>query len=184
MTLSTKTRMAATAALLGTLLFLSACSSQSHTHEVRRLGAPIEGYNHSRTAAINRFSVNGNGGSNINVSSGGGQSCCVNLPVTWQPDLKVIVEWEKDPDPFAYAKWPENPSSDAWGARAAEHRTRYTRHRVEVEVAPYDELGVVSVHFLPCNVVKVAAGTTRPGSARHPYSYSLNMEEPSQCPNK
>ena len=178
------TRLAAMALLISGLLTLSACSAQTNSQDVKRLGAPIEGYSHT-SAAINRFSVNGNGGPNIGPNQGGGkQNCCVALPVTWQPGLKVTVEWEKDPDPFAYAKWPENPSSDAWSARAAEHRTRYTRHRAEVEVAPYDALGVVSVHFLPCNEVKVAAGTTRPGSPRHPYSYSLNMEEPNQCPNK
>ena len=173
-----RTRLAAMALLISSLLTLNACSAQSHSTEVRRLGAPIEGYNHT-LAAINRFSVNGNGGSNISISSGGGQTCCVSLPIIWQPGLTVIVEWEKDPNPRI--KLPPL-GTDEFREAYARHAAGYTRHRAEVEVAPYDALGIVSVHFLPCNVVKVAAGTTRPGSARHPYSYSLNMEEPSQCP--
>ncbi|PKM05227.1 MAG: hypothetical protein CVV16_02025 [Gammaproteobacteria bacterium HGW-Gammaproteobacteria-6] len=177
-------RLAATALMISSVLTLNACSAQSHSTEVRRLGAPIEGYNHSRTAAINRFSVNGNGGSNINISSGGGQTCCVSLPVTWQPGLKVIVEWEKDPDPFSSSRIQEKPFTEAWRAQMQEQRTHYTRHRAEVEVAPYDALGVVSVHFLPCNEVKVTAGIYGFGHSQYPYSDPLNMEEPSQCPNK
>lgn len=178
-----RTRLAATALLISGLLTLNACSAQTNSQEVKRLGAPIEGYNHSRTAAINRFSVNGNGGSNINVSSGGGQTCCVNLPVTWQPGLTVIVEWEKDPDAHAYTKWTDTRATDGWRKRVAEHRTHYTRHRVEVEVAPYDRLGALSVHFLPCNEVKVTAGIYTYRHPDYPYNYPLNMEEPSQCPN-
>ena len=67
-----------------------------------RLGAPIEGYSHT-SAAINRFSVNKNGGPNIGPYGGGGkQNCCATLPVKWHPGLTVVVEWEKDPDPHAY----------------------------------------------------------------------------------
>lgn len=79
------TRLIVAAFVTSALLTLNACSTQSSGASVRHLGAPIEGYNHSRTTAINRFSVNGNGGSNVNVSSGGGQTCCVIMPVTWQP---------------------------------------------------------------------------------------------------
>jgi hypothetical protein len=159
-----------------TLLTLAACSSPPE-----RLGAPIEGYSHT-SAAINRFSVNGAGGPNLSPNSGGGsQNCCAVLPVKWQPGLKVVVEWEKDPNVGASKNWPTPRYSEAWHKAAAEHRTQYTRHRAVVEVAPYEDLGVVTVHFLPCNQVKVAAGTTRPRMPSHPYHYPLNMQEPSQC---
>ncbi|WP_372237929.1 MULTISPECIES: DUF3304 domain-containing protein [unclassified Pseudomonas] len=179
---SLATRLIAAAFISSALLMLNACSAQNSGSGVRHLGAPIEGYSHT-SDAINRFSVNGNGGPNVGPHQGGGkQNCCVTLPVTWQPGLTVVVEWEKDPDPLAYGSWPEKMFTDAWNERMAEHSKKYTHHRVEVEVAPYDALGVVSVHFLPCNEVKVAAGTTRPGLPNHPYQYSLNMEEPDQCP--
>ncbi|MBA4246420.1 MAG: hypothetical protein C0452_21065 [Pseudomonas sp.] len=159
-------------------LLLGACAAE----QPKRLGAPIEGYNHT-SAAVNRFSVNGSGGSNVGPHSGGGQTCCVSLPVTWEPGVTVVVEWEKDPNPMAARYLP--PQND-WEARrkAIEaHKANYTKHRAVVEVAPYEGLGVVSVHFLPCNQVKVAAGTTRPRLAGHPYKYPLRMEEPSQCTN-
>lgn len=161
------------AALLLAGLLLGACAAE----QPKRLGAPIEGYNHT-SAAINRFSVNGDGGSNIGPNSGGGQTCCASLPVQWQPGLKVIVEWEKDPKPMTSLP---PLGTDAYRETYKEHASMYTRHRAVVEVAPYKALGVVTVHFLPCNQVKVAAGATRPNLPNHPYKYPLRMEELNQC---
>ncbi|WP_260232619.1 MULTISPECIES: DUF3304 domain-containing protein [unclassified Enterobacter] len=50
-------------------------------------GGDLRGVNHTKQQ-INRFSVNGNGGS-LN-----GNSCCISLPNKWRPDLKAEVEWE------------------------------------------------------------------------------------------
>jgi len=161
------------------LLALSGCTAQTP----QSLGAPIEGYNHT-SAAINHFSVNGSGGSNIGPHSGGGkQNCCVSLPVKWQPGMTVVVEWEKDPNPMASRYWPPQSDWDARRKAISEHRAKYTRHRAVVEVAPYERLGVVNVHFLPCNQIKVAAGTDTLNMPSHPYHYLLKMEEPSQCTN-
>ncbi|MVW73971.1 DUF3304 domain-containing protein [Pseudomonas xionganensis] len=176
LTVPKRSRWVALLALLLGSLTISACTAQTP----QRLGAPIEDYNHT-SAAINHFSVNGSGGANIGPRSGGGQTCCASLPVKWQPGMTVVVEWEKDLNPFAYGKWQEAPFTDAWRKRMAEHRAKYTRHRAVVEVAPYERLGVVNVHFLPCNQIKVAAGTDTLRMPSHPYHYLLNMEEPSQC---
>ena len=154
------------------ILILAGCNSRPE-----RVGAPIEGYNHT-SAAINRFSVNGNGGSNIGPHSAGGQTCCASLPVKWQPGLKVIVEWEKDPNPLTYLP---PLGTDVYREAYKRHASNYTRHQALVEVAPYETLGVVTVHFLYCNQVRVAAGTTRPRLKNHPYKYPSRMEEPSQC---
>jgi len=159
-------------------LALQACSKPSPT----RLGAPIEGYNHT-SAAINHFSVNGGGGSNFGPHLGGGsQTCCASMPAKWYPGLTAVVEWEKDPNVGASQYWTESFSSDAWRVRMKEHRSKYTRHRAVVEVAPYEELGVVSVHFLPCDQIKVAAGRTYRGMPEHPYNYPYKMEVPAVCP--
>lgn len=158
------------------ILILAGCNSRPE-----RVGAPIEGYNHT-SAAINSYSVNGSGGPNLSPYSGGGsQTCCASLPVKWQPGLKVIVEWEKDPNPMGARYLPPQSNWEARRKAIEAHKSNYTKHRAIVEVAPYEELGVVSVHFLPCSQVKVAAGTTRPRLANHPYKYPLRMEEPSKC---
>jgi hypothetical protein len=159
-------------------LALQACSKSLPD----RLGAPIEGYSHT-SAAINYFTVNGNGGPNIGPYGGGGsQNCCVSMPRKWHPGLTVVVEWEKDPNVGASQYWTESFSSDAWRIRMKEHRTKYTRHRAVVEVAPYDELGVIDVHFLPCDQVAVSAVAVTPGQAGYPFSYPSKMEVPSVCP--
>ena len=147
-----------------------------------RLGAPIEGYSHT-SAAINRFSVNGAGGPNLApYGYGGGQMCCASLPVKWHPGLTVVVEWEKDPDPYAYGRWPERIFSDAWSKRMEEHKARYTHHRAVVPVAPYERVGAIDVHFLPCNQVAVSAVAMLPGQPGYPFNFPQKMQEPATCP--
>ena len=148
----------------------------------KMLGAPIEGYSHT-SAAINWFTVNGGGGPNISPYGGGGkQNCCAALPLKWRPGLTVVVEWEKDPNPHDSENWPKPRYSDAWSKAAREHETHYTRHRVVVPVARYERLGVVDVHFLPCNQVAVTAGLMLPRAPNYPYHFPQKMEEPKTCP--
>ena len=145
-----------------------------------RLGTPIEGYSH--TSAAIRFSVNGGGGPNLApYGYGGGQNCCASLPVKWHPGLTVVVEWEKDPDPHAYVNWPPL-GTDGYRAAYKLHAAKYTRHRAVVPVARYERLGVVNVHFLPCNQVAVTAGLMMPGTPKYPYQFPQKMQEPATCP--
>ena len=146
-----------------------------------RLGAPIEGYSHT-SAAINRFSVNGAGGPNISPYSGGGkQNCCASLPVKWHPGLTVVVEWVKDPDPHASANWPPL-GSDGYRAAYKLHAAKYTHHRAVVPVAPYERVGAIDVHFLPCNQVAVSAVAMLPGQPGYPFNFPQKMQEPATCP--
>jgi len=94
----------------------------------------------------------------------------------------VVVEWEKDPNPHDSANWPDPPFSDAWRKAARKHETLYTRHRAVVAVAPYDELGAIDVHFLPCNQVAVSAVAVLPGQPGYPFNFPQKMEEPATCP--
>ena len=115
--------------LLGGLamLILAGCSSAKSDW----VPAGVSGYNHT-SAAINHFylgpPLGPAGGPNIGPQQGGGkETCCGVLPRQWYP-MRVLVEWEKDSDPYAYGKWPERPYSDAWNQRMKEHRAKYTRH--------------------------------------------------------
>ena len=147
-----------------------------------RLGAPIEGYSHT-SAAINWFSVNGGGGPNISPYSGGGkQNCCASLPVKWHPGLTVVVEWEKDSNPYDSRNWPKPRYSDAWSKAARAHEAKYTHHRAVVPVAPYERVGAIDVHFLPCNQVAVSAVAMLPGQPGYPFNFPQKMQEPATCP--
>ncbi|WP_428480352.1 DUF3304 domain-containing protein [Pseudomonas protegens] len=158
------------------VLTASACQSES-----KMLSAPVTGYNHT-SAAINRFSVNGAGGPNLGPHQGGGSEvCCGVVPRYWQSGLRAIVEWEKDPDPYAYGKWPERPYSDAWRKRMAEHKKNYSRHKATVEVPQYSTVGSLKVHFLPCDQVRVSVDNLRRDDPDYPYKYPMVMEEPEVC---
>ena len=165
--------------LLAASLLLQGCVESRPT----MLGAPVSGINHT-SAAINHFSVNGGGGPNLGPYGGGpgSQMCCAMLPVQWREGLTVVVEWEKDPSPYDYASLSEPLFSDAWTARMKEMSEKDTRHRAVVEVAPYQELGVVDVHFLPCDQVVVSAVAQLPGMPGYPYNFPRRMEVPSTCP--
>ncbi|WP_325058596.1 DUF3304 domain-containing protein [Pseudomonas saxonica] len=78
--------------------------------------------------------------------------------------------------------WPKPQYSEVWFAGAKKHQSKYTRHRAVVEVAPYKKLGLVTVHFLPCDQVKVSASPTYEGLSGHPYNFPRRMEVPSTCP--
>ncbi|MHB9798112.1 DUF3304 domain-containing protein [Pseudomonas sp. MT3] len=170
-------RKAALAVITG--IWLAGCTAALP----ESLPTPIEGYNHT-SAAINWFKVNGAGGSNFGPHLGGGsQTCCVSLPTKWRPGLKVVIEWEKDPAPYAYAKWPERPFSDAWNRRMEASKAEYTRHRAVVELPPYDRVGAVVVHFFPCDQVKVIATLHAYGHPQYAIKEPLNMEEPKTCQN-
>jgi hypothetical protein len=158
-------------------LTLQACSKSLP----ERLGVPIEGYNHT-SAAINYFRVNGGGGPNIGPYGGGGsQTCCVSMPRQWRPGLTVVVEWEKDPNTGPSVKLPPL-GTDEYRAAYKLHAAQYTRHRAVVEVAPYEKLGAITAHFLPCDQVKISAGPTYLGMPGHPYNYPIKMAVPTVCP--
>ena len=165
--------------ILAASLLLQGCVESRPT----MLGASISGVNHT-SAAINHFSVNGGGGPNIGPYGGGpgSQMCCAMLPVQWREGLTVVVEWEKDPNVGASVNWPKPRYSEGWFAAAKKHQSKYTRHRAVVEVAPYKKLGLVTVHFLPCDQVKVSASPTYEGLSGHPYNFPRRMEVPSTCP--
>ena len=55
------------------------------------------------------------------------------MPVVWRPGLKATIEWEVDPDPYAYSKWPPL-GTDGYRLSQAKHRENYQRNRVVVDI--------------------------------------------------
>jgi len=161
------------------LLTVGACQAES-----KMLSAPVTGYNHT-SASITRFTINGAGGPNLGANQGGGaEVCCGVVPRVWTPDLKAIVEWQKDPDPYAYGKWKEKPFSDAWNLRMEEHKRLLTRHRVVVTIPQYGEkICALQVHFLPCDQVNVSTTCFTPSNPNYPDKAYFQVKEPATCPN-
>ncbi|PMZ01956.1 hypothetical protein C1Y08_22900 [Pseudomonas sp. FW306-02-F02-AA] len=161
------------------VLMLSACQAES-----KMLSAPVTGYNHT-SAAINRFTVNGAGGPNLGPHLGGGaEVCCGVLPRVWNPDLKAIVEWEKDPNAGASVNWPPL-GTDAYREEYRKHAAKYTRHRAVVGIPQYGEkVCALQVHFLPCDEVKVSTTCFTPSNPNYPDKAYFQVKEPAVCPSR
>lgn len=159
------------------LFTLSACQA-----ETKMLSAPITGYNHT-SAAINRFTVNGAGGPNLGPHLGGGaEVCCSVLPRVWNPDLKAIVEWEKDPNAGASVNWPPL-GTDAYREEHRKHAAMYTRHRAVVAIHQYGEkVCALQVHFLPCDQVRVSTTCFTPEHPNYPDKAYFQVKESITCP--
>ena len=160
------------------LVLLAGCSPGTS----KFLAGNLNAVNHT-SAAINYFSVNGYGGANVSPFGYGGGACCVILPSQWSPGLKMKVEWETDPDPYAKIKRkPDGFNFDE--AALAKHEANYRRHTAIVELPPYETEGLCSleVHFLPCNQVKVSTSCWAYPSPNSPIKEPLEMKEPAVCP--
>jgi len=99
--------------------------------------------NHVDGTAITWFSVNG-----YRASGGGGETCCIILPVKWRPGLIANIEWEVDPDPFA-----KSPplGTDEFRIFMDRHELNYRHYSSQVEIPEYQEKRCgLTVHFLPC----------------------------------
>lgn len=148
--------------------------------ESKFLGGNLSGVNHT-SAAINYFTVNGYGGLNISPYGYGGGMCCAMLPRVWQPGLKLKVEWESDPNP--YAKSPPL-GTDAFREFMIKHKVGYRRRSIIVDLPPYETENLCSlkVHFLPCNQIKVTTACMAHGQPGYPIKEPMMMSEPAVCP--
>ncbi|WP_192985346.1 DUF3304 domain-containing protein [Pseudomonas sp. EggHat1] len=130
--------------------------------------------NHVDGTAITWFSVNG-----YRASGGGGETCCIILPVKWRPGLMANVEWEVDPD-----RWMKLPSvtSPEFQAAYAKHAANYQRYTSTVEIPEYQEKRCgLTVHFLPCQQVKVTTSCWAVSAPQYPIKDPLRMKEPDVC---
>ena len=133
----------------------------------------IRGYNHTQQG-INHFTVNGYGGGVR------GNTCCILLPDKWTPELKAHVEWEVDINPYIVLP---PLGTDAFRRAYAKHEASYQKHSMVVDIPQYGkERCGITVHFLPCNQVKVTTICDGYGTPNYPIKEPLEMKEPAQCP--
>ncbi|QGR08123.1 hypothetical protein CTZ24_17505 [Pantoea phytobeneficialis] len=142
----------------------------------------IKAINHTHWA-INRFSVNGQSGIDIiGPYQGGGGGCCFSVPEKWQPGMTVKVDWETGvgismdfpgyENRQRYLEWKKNIDSQK------------KQHSKTVPLPDYngqDTCGI-TIHFLPCDEIKVTTSCWSPRNANYPIKEPLRMEEPKVCP--
>jgi hypothetical protein len=168
------------------------------------IGGTIEAINHTKWA-INQFSVDGQSGMDvIGPFQGGGGGCCYSAPAQWKPGMTVRVDWitgvafASDVPSLPKPKRPveRGQSRDVWHEEWVvyeQKRQEWSRkiksmnkdHTRIVPLPPYnsnkDTCGI-TVHFLPCDQVKVTTSCADYGNPRHPIKEPLEMKEPVVCP--
>jgi len=185
------------------ILLLAGCGQQSAQAEYQGGGGgTIEAINHTKWAI--EFSVNGRSGlDNIGPYQGGGGGCCFGVPKEWQPGMTVRVDWEtsvafaSDVPEIPKPKRPNLGNLDAKTAslRARKYNDEYIAWRQKVKTLSREHSLTVplpdytgqktcgiTVHFLPCDQVKVTTSCADYGNPRHPIKEPLRMKEPKVCP--
>ncbi|PWU29755.1 hypothetical protein DK254_12815 [Pseudomonas sp. RW407] len=152
-------------------LALAGCSTAAN----EMAAGNVQAVNHMQGTAINWMSVNG-----YRIDGGGGEQCCIVLPIIWRPGLIANIEWEVDPDAFG----PTPPlGTEEFREFMAKHKTNYQHHRISVEIPewPGTESCGLKVHFLPCNQVKVTTSCWAFTSPNYPIQEPDEMKEPALC---
>ncbi|SNY59049.1 DUF3304 domain-containing protein [Enterobacter sp. CC120223-11] len=192
-------------AFLGLSLILSGCDrpEQAKMPVSGGGGGPIEAINHT-SWAINHFSVDGqNAVDIIGPYQGGGGGGSYGAPAVWTPDLKVKVEWETgvafasdvpeipEPEEPNTKNLDENARYQVWEEYAVKRREwrqkirEYSKqHSLIVPVPDYtgQKTCGITVHFLPCDQIKVTTSCADYGSPDYPIKDPVHMEKPSVCP--
>jgi hypothetical protein len=153
------------------VLMMSGCSRAGNNDYT---AGDIRGFNHTRQG-VNYFTVNGYGGRLT------GNSCCIMLPLKWTPGLKARIEWEVDPD--TASPFPGYQDREKYKKWEKEVKASYQKYSAVVDIPEYGkERCGITVHFLPCNQVKVTTVCQGYGTPGYPVNEPMNMKEPAQCP--
>ena len=145
-------------------------------------GGVIVAINHTKWA-INHFSVDGQSGIDaIGPWQGGGGGCCYGVPAKWRPDMTVKIDWETGVgDMDGFPGFGDDVRYLAWEKKM---KAQNKQHSAVVPLPDYtgQEICGITVHFLPCDKVKVTTSCANYGHPEHPIKEPLKMPEPRVCP--
>ncbi|KAF0853655.1 DUF3304 domain-containing protein [Pantoea dispersa] len=168
--------------VLGALL-LAGCSQPVAKAENRSGGGGIiVAINHTKLA-INHFSVDGQSGIDaIGPYQGGGGGCCYGVPANWRPGMTVKIDWETG---VGYSMdFPGYADEQKFLSWAQKIKAQNKQHSAVVPVPDYSGQKTcgITVHFMPCDEVKVTTSCVSPGRLGYPINEPLKMPEPKVCP--
>ena len=167
--------------LLAGVLLLSGCS-QPVVQARGGGGGTIDAINHTHWA-VNHFSVDGQSGIDIiGPYQGGGGGCCYSSPAQWKPGMKVRIDWESGE--ASTEGFPGFANSQKYREWRDKMKVNNRQHSKTVPLPDYngqDTCGI-TVHFLPCDDVKVTTSCYTYGSPAYPIKEPIRMKEPKVCP--
>ncbi|MCC8385803.1 DUF3304 domain-containing protein [Photorhabdus laumondii subsp. laumondii] len=157
-------------------LLLAACSQFSAQAGI------IEAINHTKWA-INRFSVDGEPGiDSIGPYQGGGGGCCYRTPEKWEPGMTVKVDWETGVGEMdGFPGFANREKYYAWKNKIDAQKRQHSKVVPVPDYTGQRTCGI-TVHFLPCDQVKVTTSCNTYGSPNYPIKEPLKMTEPKVCP--
>lgn len=165
---------------------LTACNAREGSSSAKDLARPagswvsltLTGYNYTNRY-IDDFSVNGNGGGNLFVSSprggGGGSVCCVDY-ITGIDDWKVIVRWQSDACTFNNSKYED-------GRRRYQIHSFFKEVEVQVDRKIPSKPRYLEVHFYPDGHVEATLTETSSLPRLKLESERADKTPYRQCPN-
>jgi len=167
--------------LLATLLLLSACSQPGAQAQGGGAGT-IEAINHTHRA-IKNFRVNGQSGIDIiGPYQGGGGGCCFGVSGQWRPGMKVRVDWETGVGySMDFPGYEDQEKYLAWSKKINAQKRQHSKLVPLPDYSGQKTCGI-TVHFLPCDQVKVTTSCATYGSPNYPFKEPLKMPEPKVCP--
>ncbi|KHJ68453.1 membrane protein [Pantoea rodasii] len=142
----------------------------------------IKAINHTHWA-INHFSVNGQSGIDIiGPYQGGGGGCCFGVPEKWQPGMTVKIDWESgEASTKGFPGFADYEQYIAWEAKMKANIRQHSKIVLVPDYNGHDTCGI-TVHFLPCDEVKVTTSCWSPSNANYPIKEPLRTKEPAICP--
>lgn len=165
----------------GSLLLLAGCDRTGEADGVRSGGGTIKGINHTHWA-INHFSVNGQSAIDIiGPWQGGGGGCCFGITGKWKPGMTVKVDWETG---VAYSvDFPGYGDDKKYLEWERKIKAQNRKHSSDVLLPDYtgDKTCGITVHFLPCDDIKVTTSCEGYGNINYPIKEPIKMEEPKTC---
>ena len=165
------------------VLLLAGCSQPDAQAQPRSGGGgTIEAINHTKWA-INYFSVDGQSGIDIiGPYQGGGGGCCYRVPSQWKPGMKVEVNWEKGVG-FAmdFPGYENEEEYLAWRKKIIAQNKQHTKFVSVPDYTGQKTCGI-TVHFMPCDEVKVTTSCSDYGYPDYPIKEPIKMPEPKVCP--
>ncbi|MDZ7280047.1 DUF3304 domain-containing protein [Pantoea eucrina] len=165
--------------LLAGLLLLTGCTQPAAQAGG---GGTIDAINHTKWA-INRFSVDNRSGIDIiGPFQGGGGGCCYSVSASWTPGKTVRVDWETGVS--SSAGFPGYADEQKFLDWARNIKAQNRQHTKTIPVPDYNGQDVcgITVHFLPCDEVKVTTSCWSPRNANYPIKEPVRMKEPKVCP--
>lgn len=142
----------------------------------------LEAVNHTHWA-INRFSVNGRSGMDtIGPYQLGGGGCCYIVPSRWEEGVEVRVDWETGV--ASSSGFPGFGDWEKFIAWMEEAEGQKRQHSKLVQIPDYTRQSVcgLTVHFLPCDEIRVTTSCHAYGSPKYPINIPLHLPEPQSCP--